>query len=356
MRTFALSLAAASLAACGALRPAQNTPQPLVPPQAATFADKAKTYLYVGTSQGSASKFLVYPIDGSKPLREFDRSWDVQAMAIDRWGDIYTSDGFSSGGMITAYTPGGRSVFLTIYADIVNAVAFDRSGNLYAAAVGVAEYRPRSVKVIRRLGAGVENPDALAVDASGNVYVSSDSTTSSGLGRGSIEIFPPHGEQPLRAITDGIHTPVALAFDLSGNLYVANCPACYGGKAKGSVTEYAPGSGTPLRTLNHGVDVPYALAVGTDGTLFVANFPSYKIGDERKSFVAAYTPGSTKPSLKITDGIANPVSLAVSDDDELYVANRGTATITVYAPKSARLLRTIALTAKGPSEIGIGKD
>ena len=157
---------------------------------------KSKTFLFVGIlGGGPKANFLVYPIDALKPLRKFDVYLGVAAMAIDRWGDIYTTNGFPSGGSITAFTPGGHSVLLSFIAYPVNALAFDRRGHLYAASVGVGEYRPRSSKLIRGLGEGIHNPDALAVDGSRNVYVASDSNSSSGLGKGSIEVFPPHGKQ-----------------------------------------------------------------------------------------------------------------------------------------------------------------
>lgn len=119
------------------------------------------------------------------------------------------------------------------------------------------------------------------------------------------------------------------------------------------MTEYAPGSGTPLRTLKDGVDTPDALAVGTNGTLFVANCPEV-IGKPNHTSVTVYAATGTKHSEKITDGIDNPVSLAVDDDGELYVANRGAGTITVYAPNSRRVLRTISV--KSPNAIALGND
>ena len=195
---FALSssVAAAMLAGCGGPQ-SPIGPQGAMPQSRATLAgQKSKTFLYVGIlGGGRKANFLVYPIDALKPLRKFDVYWGVAAMAIDRWGDIYTTNGFPSGGSITAFTPGGRSVLLSFIAYPVNALAFDRRGHLYAASVGVGEYRPRSSKLIRGLGEGIDNPDALAVDGSGNVYVASDSNSSSGLGKGSIEVFPPHGKQ-----------------------------------------------------------------------------------------------------------------------------------------------------------------
>jgi hypothetical protein len=352
MRLRLSPLAMLLLAACS-MPGSVAGPTPAVE-RAPSLDQHTKTYLYVGTLDHTAKNFLVYPIYGSKPVRGFSLYWGVASMAIDRWGDIYTSNGFPTGGSITAFTPGGRTILLRMVVYPVFALGFDRLGYLYAAAVGVGEYRPRSTKYIRSLGKDVHNPDAVAADTSRKVYVASNSNSSSGLGKGSIEVFPPHGERLLRKITDGIHTPVALAFDASGNLYVANCPRCYGGSDRGFVTEYAPGSSTPSRTLNDGTELPDALAVGRNGQLFVANYPSYEIGNKQKSSVAVFAPTGTKPSLKITDGIDGPVSLAVRDDGALYVANRAASTVTVYAPNSTRLLRTIQV--NGVSEIAIGKE
>lgn len=346
--------AAVLFAACGGSQLPPGAPSTIRADRVVSTHEKTETYLYVGILGGrSKANFLVYAIDGSKPIRRFDLYWGVTSMAIDRWGDVYTTNGFPTGGSITAFTPGGRSVLLTFIAYPVSGLGFDRFGHLYATSVGVVEYRPRSSKIIRGFGKDVHNPDAVATDGSGNVYVASNSNSSSGLGKGSIEVFPPHGNQPIREIRRGIDTPVALAFDQSGNLYVGNCPGCYEGTSKGSVTEYAPGSRRPLRTLRDGINTPDALAVGANGMIYVANYPQV-IGKPNHPSVTAYAATGTKPILKITDGIKNPTSLAVDADGDLYVANRGNGTVTVYAPGKVRPLRTIEV--EGVNQLAIGKD
>ena len=57
--------------------------------------------------------------------------------------------------------------------------------------------------------------------------------------------------------------PDALAFDASGNLFVAN-------SGNDTVSEFAPGSTTPTATLS-GLNRPIALAFDASGNLFVAN-------------------------------------------------------------------------------------
>ncbi len=69
----------------------------------------------------------------------------------------------------------------------------------------------------------------------------------------------------LSATLTGISDPQAMAIDAAGNLYVATYP--------NSVSRFAPGATTPNATLT-GVNNPTALAIDGNGTLYVANFNS----------------------------------------------------------------------------------
>ncbi len=61
-----------------------------------------------------------------------------------------------------------------------------------------------------------------------------------------------------RTISQGVDVPEALAFDDSGNLYVANCGSCLS-SGSDTVTVYAPGSMSLLRTISQGVSLPLVL-------------------------------------------------------------------------------------------------
>ena len=80
----------------------------------------------------------------------------------------------------------------------------------------MSEFAPGSTTPTATL-TGLNGPDALAFDSSGNLYVANgDGTT--------VSEFAPGSTTPTATLT-GLNDPEALAFDSSGNLYVANCDA-----------------------------------------------------------------------------------------------------------------------------------
>lgn len=361
------SFVAAMLASCGVLRQAQDTPpigaQGAMPQNGALLnvdgparpaskPDVTKAYLYVGTL---GNTITVYPLNGSKPIRQIHRRDGVRAMAPDPWGDVYTTDGDPSAFYgIIAYRPGGNSTLLKI-ASFALAIAFDSAGNFYEAdGTVVAAYVARTKKRLRVISDDTRGGDALAFDPAGNLYLGREGASSSAPS--SVTVFPPDAKKPSREITDGVRRPYALLIDNSGDLVVSNCAPCYypgSGPRRSSITEYAPGSSAPFLTITEGVDTPIAMAVGRGGLLFVAYHPYLK-----KGAVTVY--GSSGTLIRtITAGIDQPDSLAVDSDGKLYVANspyRGHAySITVYSSNGARLLRTITAGLRGAHVITIGK-
>ncbi|MEO6834487.1 MAG: NHL repeat-containing protein [Candidatus Tumulicola sp.] len=125
----------------------------------------------------------------------------------------------------------------------------------------------------------------------------------------------------------------------SSNLYVLNSY---------SVTVYAPGSDTVLRTISQGLFYGVDFAFDATGNLYVAN--SGCTGSTCSPYVpytlTVYAPGTEKVLRTITAGLNGPVALAFDASGNLYVANSpqygGPSTVTVYAPGSNNVLRTIS--------------
>jgi hypothetical protein len=165
----------------------------------------------------------------------------------------------------------------------------------------------------------IVGPEALAFDASGNLYVINS-------GNGTVSEFASGATVPDATLT-GLDSPNALAVDATGNLYVIN-----GGN--GTVSEFAPGAATPTATLT-GLNVPGALAFGPGGNLYVLN--------RGNDTVSEFAPGATTPSTTLA-GLSYPGAMAVDDGGNVYVANHdnmGIDTVTEFAPGATTPTATI---------------
>ena len=182
------------------------------------------------------------------------------------------------------------------------------------AAVGADRHSSTTPSVTYSSGLNV--PEALAFDSSGNLYVANN-------GAGTVSEYAAGGTT-LTATYYGLSAPDALAFDSSGNLYVANGGA-------GTVSEYAAG-GTALTATYYGLSSPDALAFDSSGNLYVANYVV-------NATVSEFAAGST--TLVATySGLSGPAALAFDSSGNLYVANKFAGTVSEFAAGGTTLKAT----------------
>ena len=152
----------------------------------------------------------------------------------------------------------------------------------------------------------VNGPSGIALDASGQVYVSTQNNT--------IEKFGPDGGALGVFAGTGLSNPMGLAFDRSGNLFAANF-------ATNTVEKFAP-NGTDLGVFAS-VSQPTGLAFDAAGNLYVASFAN---AIHRFAPSGASLPTINSPSLN------RPEGLAFDSLGMLYVANNGSNVIETFSP------------------------
>ena len=276
------------------------------------IVDAANNAIYRQNPDGSYSLLAggsAGPADGTGAAAQFNFPTSV---TFDRFGNAYVADRMNHA--IRMVTPAG--VVTTIagspgvsgYADGTGTaarfnqpfgVACDLWGNVYVADLGNVSIRKVAAGGVVTTVAGLHgsygsadgvgsaarfnNPQAVAVDPSGNLYVADN-------GNSTIRKISPAGVVSTLAgvpgntgSTDGslphntLNTPTSTAVDAAGNVYVAN-------EADATIRVVAPGGATTLLagvSHNQGHQdgtgggalfmFPTALALGPDGNLYVAD-------------------------------------------------------------------------------------
>ncbi|HEU5047473.1 MAG TPA: NHL repeat-containing protein [Rickettsiales bacterium] len=105
--------------------------------------------------------------------------------------------------------------------------------------------------------AGLNNPQALGVDSSGNIYIGNDT------GSAIYKYTNSTATWAAWSVT-GVSRPSAIIFDTSGHIYISN----YGGN---NITEYNSSGGSPIKTLTDGFTGPQSIALDGSGNLWVAD-------------------------------------------------------------------------------------
>ncbi len=208
----------------------------------------------------------------------------------------------------------------------------------------------------------VYNPQGLAIDRSGIVYVANDAGNVTGS---NVTVYANGASTPMRTIS-GSNTGFAtnplqgLALDRTGDLAVVitNPNSC----APQSVAVFAPGANgnaTPTRILAKGLCIdPRGDAFDSSGYLYVASFNA--------NAILIYSPsvpsggGVTREIVGSLTRLSNPVGVALDNKGHLFVANQGSNTITEYAPNVTGNVAPIATIAGSntllnvPSFLAIG--
>ena len=161
-------------------------------------------------------------------------------------------------------------------------LAFDTSGNLYAANVGndtISKFNS-SGAYVSNISSNLIGPVGLAFDSSGNLYAANISNST-------ISKFDSSGVYQSN-ITSNLNSPLGLAFDSSGNLYAAN---------KYDTTSKFNSSGAYLSSISGTLGGPNGLAFDSSGNLYAANYANSTISkfNSSGSFLTSWSTGTAQP-------------------------------------------------------------
>lgn len=260
---------------------------------------------------GKSGSVALYSPGSKTPASVLKGTSDPVALAFDAAGKVYVANRNGGIGIYKPGRPrpiriisGNYSGYYGVYRPQL--LALDPSGNLYVAN-GPRPYGSQDSVLLlsifppgksqSEISVEIGKPRALLI-TQGLVYIAcAPRKTNKRNPDGWVKVYQLGLRSLPLTITEGIRTPDALAVDASGNLYVANLNGH-------NVTVYASGSTKPFRVITEGVSSPKALAIGPEGNLYVANL--------YQNSVSMYKPGESKPFLTITQGISTPVAVTLN--------------------------------------------
>jgi serine/threonine protein kinase, bacterial len=258
---------------------------------------------YLGTRPSAASKQqasgqTVLPFNG------IDFRLSPGGVALDKAGDVYvTSEGMY--GRVVELPPGSSTPTVLPFSGLYQpqGLAVDNAGAVY-----VADFNNRVVKLAAGSNnqtllpfTGLNYPEGVAVDGQGSVYVAD-------RGNNRVLKLAAGSTTPTVLPFTGLKNPDGVAVDPAGNVYVTDTD-------NNRVLELAAGSTTPTVLPFTGVSVPWGIAVDSAGDVFVTEHDSNQV----MKLVA----GSNTPTVLPLTGLNTPLGVAVDNAGTIYIADRG---------------------------------
>ncbi|HEY1866713.1 MAG TPA: hypothetical protein VGG70_00360 [Candidatus Cybelea sp.] len=190
------------------------------------------------------------------------------------------------------------------------------------------------VQTISGSNTGLVQPEGIAVDDAGKIYVSDifgsrpkfdDGPSQQGV----VFVFAAKANgnvKPIATIHDGLNYPNGIAFDRTGNLYVANFQGC-------DITVYAAKTYQLIRTITSSgsIGLCYVDGVALDGAgntyVVDTSYTDDDVSSAPAGFILVFGPGANGRVLPIQviggprTRLTDPNGIAVNSRGEIYVTN-----------------------------------
>ncbi len=225
-------------------------------------------------------------------------------------------------------------------------VAVDASGNVYISDTQHEQILKETLangvyteSVVVPSSFGLATPYGIAVDGSGNVYVVDN-------GHHRIVEASPSGSsytQTVVSTTTTLSFPTGIAVDPSGDLYIADT----GG---GKILVEKPSGGSYVETvLTYGSNFAQitGIAVDSSGNIYVSDI------DNQAIYTETYSAGSYTPSTIAASGLSYPYDLAVDASGNLYISDFTHKRIVLLTNNSGSYTQSVLPTAPLGGALGL---
>lgn len=181
-------------------------------------------------------------------------------------------------------------------------VAVDGSGNVYISDVGNNAIKKWSVAnntVSTLVSSGLNTPQGVAVDAVGNVYFAD-------FRNAAVKEWTVANSNVITLISNSLVTPSGVAVDPQGNVYVSD-------PTLNTILEWTAANSQVTTLVSSGLSSPYGVAVDAGGNVYIA--------DTGNNAIKKWSANSYTVSTLVSNGLNNPWNVAVDGSGNVYIAD-----------------------------------
>jgi sugar lactone lactonase YvrE len=230
--------------------------------------------------------------------------------------------------------PGPVTTLVSTGLHIPEGVAVDDSGNVYISDTNnqaIKEWNASTQQVTTLVSSGLDYPDGVAVDAFGNVYIAD-------VYHSAIKQWSPSTQQVTTLATPGLYGPEGVAVDGAANVYIAD-------SANSAVKKWSASSQQLTTLVSTGLDFPRGVAVDLTGNVYIS--------DSNNRAIKEWDASTHQVTTLVSSGLIGAFGVAVDGSGNLYIAEA--FTIKKWSPATQQLT-TLVSSAVAWSPEGVAVD
>jgi len=258
------------------------------------------------------------------------------AKLLDGSGNVIATgyvQGTGVGPQVT-FLPGNQSViadYATNGLDTPVGVAVDGSGNFYISDGNIASIGGSGVLketlspdgyiqsvVASAANNGPGSPEGIAVDGSGNVYIADDTFGNGQVFKETLTAGGYTQSVVANAADNGLVSPESVAVDGSGNVYIADIDYDNGKVLKETLSAGGYTQSVVASAAGNGLSFPYGVAVDGSGNVYITDFGNSRL---LKETLSAGGYAQSVVANAATNGLNEPDEVAVDGNGNVYIAD-----------------------------------
>jgi DNA-binding beta-propeller fold protein YncE len=181
------------------------------------------------------------------------------------------------------------------------------------------------------VSSGLNTPEGVAVDGSGNVYIAD-------FNNNAIKVWSASTQQVTTLVSSGLNKPWAVAVDGSGNVFIADT-------YNNAIKEWNASTHQVTTLVSSGLAIPTGVAVDGFGNVYIADFSNNAIKE--------WNALTQQVTTLVSSGLNEPFGIAVDGSGNLYIVDQSNNAIKEWSALTEQVTTLVSSGLHGPYEVAV---